>query len=281
MTIKKALYLAYKKLIYSPSPQLDADILLSFVLKKSKTYLYINTEKKLTTLQVNKFKKLINLRSKHQPIAYLTNQKEFFGFNFYVDKRVLIPRPETEILIELANKILNAQKIKTIADIGTGSGCIAITLKKINPYIHIFASDISASALQVAKKNSKHLQTKIKFLKGSLLTPYQHKKIDLYIANLPYVSPEIYKQEKSIKAEPKQALVAKNHGLEYIENLIYGIQLLKYKPKYLLLEINPNQYKKIKKISKYLPIKINAYRDLQKKIRILKINYHQSGEKKE
>lgn len=273
MTIKKALSFAYKKLIHFPSPQLDADILLSFVLKKPKTYLYINTEKKLTTLQVNKFKKLINLRSKHQPIAYLTNQKEFFGFNFYVDKRVLIPRPETETLIELVNKLLRTQKIKTVADIGTGSGCIAISLKKINPYIRIFASDISTPALQVAKKNSKFQQTKIKFLKGNLLTPYQHKKIDLYIANLPYVSPEIYKKEKSIKAEPKQALFAKNHGLEYIENIIYAIQLLKYKPKFLLLEINPNQFKKIKKISNYLPIKITAYRDLQKKIRILKINY--------
>jgi len=85
------------------------------------------------------------------------------------------------------------------------------------------------------------------------------------VANLPYVSPEIYKKEKSIKAEPKQALFAKNYGLEYIKNIIYGIQLLKYKPKFLLLEINPNQFKKIRKINNYLPIKITAYRDLQKK----------------
>jgi len=271
MTIKQALTWACIKLNKLDSPQLDAEVLLSFVIKKNKTELYTHPEKKITNKQTTVFKKLINKRAKNYPVAYLINSKEFFGYKFYVDKRVLIPRPETEIIIEKAFQLIEMYKLKTIADIGTGSGCIAITLKKIFPKLFINASDISELALQVAKKNARFHKTKIHFAKGDLLTPFQLKKIDLFIANLPYVSHKIYSQSKSIKTEPKHSLFAKKQGLEYIERILEESLSLKYKPKFLLLEISPEQFTKIKKITNKLHFQIKSYQDLQKNIRTLKI----------
>lgn len=106
MLIKEALIWANNKLKNLDSPQLDAEVLLSFILKKNKFFLYTHPEKKLSKLQLNKFKFLINKRKKNYPVAYLTNNKEFFGINFYVDNRVLIPRPETEILVEQAISLI-------------------------------------------------------------------------------------------------------------------------------------------------------------------------------
>jgi release factor glutamine methyltransferase len=271
MTIKQALTWACIKLNKSDSPQLDAEVLLSFVIKKNKTELYTYPEKKITNNEIVKFKKLINKRTKNYPVAYLINSQEFFGNTFYIDERVLIPRPETEILIEQAVQLIKIYKLKTIADIGTGSGCIAITLKKIFPKLFIIASDISQAALQVAKTNALLQRTKIHFIKGDLLTPFQLNEIDLFIANLPYVSPKIYSRSKSIQAEPKNALFAKKQGLEYIERILKNSLSLKYQPKFILLEINPEQFTKIKKITSKLHWQIKPYRDLQKHIRTLKI----------
>lgn len=245
MFIKEALNWAENKLKKLASPQLDAEVLLSFVLKKEKTFLFTYPENKLTNKQINKFKLLINKRVKNYPVAYLINHKEFFGLNFYVDQRVLIPRPDTEIMVEQAFKLIEKYKLKSVADIGTGSGCLAITIKKRHPKLDVYASDISLPALQVAKKNARLNNTKIIFKPGDLLTPYKHLKIDMFLANLPYLSQEIYHQAKTIKYEPKSALFAKKHGLEYIEATITNLKKLKYKPKYLLLEINPEQLTKI------------------------------------
>ena len=132
MTIQQSLAWATIKLQRKniPSATLDADILLSHTLNKDKAFIYAHPNHSLTQNQVTKFKKLINHRAKGEPVAYLIGHKEFYKLNFMVNKNVLIPRPETELLVD---EVLKNKKIKTIADIGTGSGCIAIALAKNNP----------------------------------------------------------------------------------------------------------------------------------------------------
>lgn len=226
MTIKQALIEATKKL----KSALDADILLSHAIDKSKEYLYTYPEKNLTKKQTEKYNRLIKKRIKKIPVAYLTNHKEFFNLDFYVDKNVLIPRPLTESLVEEVIKEAKNKKIN-IADIGTGSGCIAIALKKHLPQATVYATDISIAALNVAKKNAKKHRVKIKFFQGDLLAPLSNKKIDIIVANLPYLTKSQIKNE--LKYEPKTALLG---GDKYIKKLLRQAKELKYQPEKIFLE---------------------------------------------
>ncbi len=213
MNVKNALTVGAQKLKHIDSAQLDAEVLLSFVINKSKEFLYAHPETKLNWIQKIRFFYLINQRSKNWPVAYLTGIKEFYGRTFYVNKNVLIPRPLTEELIEKALAIIKLGY--SICDLGTGSGCIIITiikeLQKQNYNLNNFkfyASDISRKALQVAKKNARFHQVNqhIQFLQGDLLKPLPGKKIALIIANLPYLEANDL-NEPSIKKEPTLALL--------------------------------------------------------------------------
>ena len=191
MNISQALTSAYQKLIKAKinSAHLDAELLLSFTIKKSREYILAHPEKSLTKNQTNKFQNLITQRAKNIPIAYLTNSKEFYGRTFYVDERVLVPRPETEQIIDITKRILRnpiplkgigfPNKRTIIADIGTGSGCIITTMacELKNKNIKYFAIDISKDALAVARKNARlhGVDKKIKFLQGNLLEPFLKK----------------------------------------------------------------------------------------------------------
>ena len=284
MNIKQTLIWATNKLKIKTA-SLDAEVLLSNVLKKPKEFLYTYPEKELTNQQTEKFKKLISRRAKFEPIAYLTNQKEFYGLNFYVDKCVLIPRPETELLVEeVLSQIYKLQtksyKI-TIADIGTGSGCIAITLAKHLPKATIYAADISKTALTLAKKNAKKHQVKIKFYQGDLIKPLKNKKIDLIVANLPYLD-DNYKNllkssnKMSLKFEPKMALRGGKFGLDVYQRLFIQINQLKNKPKLIIGEIPHCYLNQTKKLTKkyFLKKEIIIKKDLAGLNRILIIkNY--------
>ena len=238
MNVKTALNWASKKLINIPSNTLDAEILLAFVLKKDKVWLFTNLQKNISFLNLLKFKRLINKRSKYFPVAYLTNHKEFYGLDFKINKNVLVPRPLTEDIINKALKIiaLNPKRPLTIADIGTGSGIIIISLAKklseqedLNNF-KFYASDISTSALKIAKYNAKkhNLQNNISFLKGSLLKPFKNLKIDLILTNLPYLTLNDFYKEKSIQQEPKIALIG-----NFYEQLFLQIKKDLQKSKYL------------------------------------------------
>lgn len=259
MTLQQTLLQAIKQLRTNcvPSAQLDAEVLLSLILKKPKAFLYSHPEYKLTESQTEKFKKLISQRIKNKPIAYLTKHKEFFGLDFYVDENVLIPRPETEILVEEvlkeSKKLQATSYIPTILDIGTGSGCIAIALKKFLPKAKIIAVDISEKALKVAKFNAKKHKVKIQLIKGDLLKPFLggtrqapacRFRPDIIVANLPYLTP-LQLEEKTIQSEPKKAIFGGHDGLKYFRRLFGQIGLLKFKPKEIFLEIDPNQRKKL------------------------------------
>lgn len=257
MDIKTALTYGSKKLNKTTTtPILDTEILLCFILKKPKEYLYSYSQKQISQTQKNKFKKLIARRAKSEPIAYITGYKEFYGLNFKVDKRVLIPRPETEIIIDEILK-LNLKKI-TIADIGTGSGCIAITLAKLLPKDKIIATDVSKLALQLARQNAKTHETKIKFVQGNLLEPINNEKVDLIVANLPY-GWEKWKnntsiETKGLKFEPPSALFTKKNGLYLYDHFFNQISKLKKRPQFIIAEFDPRQTNDIKKlIIKYLP----------------------------
>lgn len=265
MVIKEALITATNKLTIKniSTPSLDAEVLLAFILKKSREYLFTRPEKKLTADQLKKFNRLIKRRLKGEPAAYLKNLKEFYGLDFYVGKNVLIPRPETELIIDEVIKVTSdkrqaASSNKIIADIGTGSGCIAVTLKKYLRQTTVFATDLSAPALKIARKNARKHKAKIKFFRGDLLKPLKNKKIDLIVANLPYgkksVWPKTSPTASSLKYEPEIALYAKKSGLTLYEKLFRQIAERKQKPKFVICELDPGQKNKMQKLAKkHLP----------------------------
>ena len=282
--IREVLRKATKKLRkISKRPSLDIEILLAHVLKISKAKLFAYPEKKITKKQHSKFKKLVIRRLQHEPIAYITKNKEFYGLRFYVDKNVLIPRPETELLVEsaleLVKQLTRKDKRLTIADIGTGSGCIAITLAKYTERVRIYALEISDSVLKIAKRNAKKhkVLSKITFLKGNLFEPLKNRKLDIIIANLPYLTT---KQWMTLmpdirKYEPRQALDGGKDGLDYIKKLLSQITETKFPPKAIILEIGgKKEINKIKKLAKSLWPKsqIKVKKDLRKLDRVIIIS---------
>lgn len=268
MTIKQTLQNGYKALQKAgiASAHLDAEVILSFVLKKPKEYLYTYPEKILSKDAIHRVSELVKKRSKFYPIAYLINRKEFFGLDFYVNENVLVPRPETESLVEECLRYVRSGRDRSlrIAEIGTGSGCIAVALarhfdsrSKDRGKIKIFATDISAAALKIATRNArKHrVLSKIKFLKGNLLEPLKNKKLDLIVANLPYLDSD-YKNllnssdKKALKFEPKIALYSGKDGLDHYADFFEQVAKLKHKPKFILIEFGPKQTTALKKIIK-------------------------------
>ncbi|MCK4968422.1 MAG: peptide chain release factor N(5)-glutamine methyltransferase [Candidatus Aenigmarchaeota archaeon] len=280
MTIKELLQSGNESLSsFSDNPQLDSELLLGFIVKKTKHWLYMHEQELINNQQKKQWQKLIKQRQQGKPIAYLISQKEFYGLNFFVNQHVLIPRPESELLIEqiLLHHPINESLI--IADIGTGSGCLAITLAKYLPNAIVYAADISVHALSVAKKNARQHQVKINFRRGNLLKPLRNLKIDLVIANLPYLSPTVYRQTSmSIqKYEPKLALLSANNGLFYYQQLLAQIGSFFPSVKQIFLEIDSRQNKQIKTIIKQSTnqrisqAKIKISKDLQQQDRVVSI----------
>lgn len=272
MTIQDALRtgaqtLKSKKIL---SAALDADVLLCFVLKKSKEFVYAYPDTELTETQSKLFGKLIFEREKGIPIAYLTGTKNFYGMDLVVNKKVLIPRPETEILVEYA---INAiEKDEIVADIGTGSGCIAITVAKNSKAKKIYAVDPSSEAIAVAKQNAKKngVAKKVTFKRGSLLQPLKKEKIDVLLANLPYLNE---KETANLIAEPRTALYGGRTGAELYEQLIEQIAGLEHKPRMMIFEIGETQAKHLTEFAKqHLPqSKTTIIKDLCGFNRFLKI----------
>jgi len=251
---------------------LDKEILLSHVIKKSREFLFANPDFEISFWQKIKFESL--LRQRHIPIAYLIRHKEFFGLDFFVNKNVLVPRPDTELMVATAIAEINEQGTENknilLIDVGTGTGCIPIAIRKsvlsANPNFKMetIAIDISKKALCVAKKNAKKHNVEIEFLHGNLLEPiFQLSELRtenteiIITANLPYITEQQFKQEPSIQKEPKLALVADNEGLALYEELLKQIKQLLLTLDFRLLtmfEIDPTQTDKIKiMIKKYLP----------------------------
>jgi release factor glutamine methyltransferase len=254
------------------SAALDAEVLLSFVLKKPREYLLAHPEIFLTQEQKKELNKLIARRAKSEPVAYITNNKEFYGLDFYVDQNVLIPRPETELLVDEVISRTTIGNKTTIADIGTGSGCIAVAMAKNLPDVKIIATDISESALNIAKKNAKihGVDKQIRFFQRNLLENISDQ-FDFIIANLPYLPASEMKKE--IAYEPKLALFADNDGLELLE-IIIKQSMYRLKPHgIIILEIHPPQAETIRNSAEFQfpEAKVELRKDLANKERILMI----------
>ncbi len=265
MTIKKALVL------YSNQ---DCDLLLSFVLKKTKEFLYLNPEHEISRTKLIAFKKLVSQRAKGKPIAYLLGYKYFFGLKFKVTKDTLIPRPETELLVDEVLSYCHSELVEEslanhrdpappeadqddskirILDVGTGSGCIAISLAK-NLSANITASDTSTSALRVARANAKTHKSKVKFIKSDLLKGIKQPDFDIIVANLPYGWREwknnTTANTKGLKFEPSQALFTGKMGLALIDQLLKEVKNIPYQPRLILLEFDPRQKIKLAQLIK-------------------------------
>ena len=173
---------------YIKTPKLDAEILLSSVLKKSIKQIIFDDKIKINQKQLKLYRDLVTRRKYGEPVAYILNKKEFWKYNFYVDRNVLIPRPDTEIIIEETLKLLNKDAKKSVLDIGTGSGCIIISLAKERSKLYGSAIDISKKAIKVAKINAKihQLKNRINFYNSSVDNFFKGK-YDLIISNPPYI----------------------------------------------------------------------------------------------
>ncbi len=289
MTIKNKIIEASKDLKKSKinSYQLEAELIISFVLKISREQLFTNNNQEITKKQDIQINNLIKERLTGEPIAYLLKEKNFYNLSFFVNKDTLIPRPESELIIEqVLQEIKNKnQDKKIIIDIGTGSGCLIISLAhnlKRQDNIKYLGIDISPLAIKVAQKNSrKHqLNKKIKFISGNLLEPIiknlnEEKNIDIIIlANLPYLTKKEIKESPSIKHEPYTALYGGIDGLQYYRKLLAQIKKIKANNNISIYqEISPWQKNPLrdltkKKLGLYNP-KIKVIKDLSKKDRLI------------
>ena len=287
--------------------RLDAELILASIFDKDRTFLHAHADEELTAEQQKVVDDMLLRRQKHEPLAYILGYKEFYGHKFYLTRDVLIPRPETEALVDIASELYQklstdaikpvkttgaakaAQTVQSgepikILDLGTGSGCIALSLaSKLSQStknhaepeanIQIVASDISAKALACAEYNAQKLQIKsISWVKSNLLKSkaFKNQTFDIIVANLPYVDkawPWIDKN--TLKYEPKLALYASNYGLGLIKNLIDKAPKYLKKGGFLVLEADICQHQAIldyaaekNKLQEYVPVVSNDAQNL-------------------
>ena len=276
MTITEALDKAYIKLEKNvKQPRLDAEVVLSSLLKKDRSYLTAHGREELPTLEARQFEKLIKRRAENEPLAYILGYQPFYSQNFFVNKHTLIPRPETEQLIDEIEKHFRPTDKLTIIDVGTGCGNIALTLAREFKNSAVFALDISKRALKVAEKNKTNLQIKnVKFLHSDLLSVLPKVRADIIVANLPYLTTKDLKNSptaKELSFEPRKALLAKNNGLGLIYKIIkQGVTAMNPKGK-MYLECEPSQSQQIEKWIKKekLPYNFTVIKDFNKHDRVI------------
>ncbi len=276
------------------SARLDAEILLSFALGKPREFLILNPGQRITNYQLRAYQNLIKKRAQNYPIAYIVGHKEFYDLDFLVTKDVLVPRPETELLVELAldycrgracpcPKKATARVAPTkILDLGTGSGCIGLTLAKHLPRARVICADISPKALAVARKNAHQLKlSSVQFVLSDLLAKVKTTP-NIIVANLPYLTIDELK-EPSISQEPRLALYGGKDGLALYEKLFQQLHAIHgnvglcqtaksdiAKNPCLFLEISESQGKKITALARrYFPkAKVEIKKDLAGKHRV-------------
>ena len=229
---------------------LDSEILLSKTLNKTRENILINLDQKINKKNISVFKKYLQRRLNNEPIAYILEEKEFWSKKFYINKSTLIPRPETELLVDKILKIYKKKRI-SILDIGTGSGCIIISLLSSLNNSYGIGIDISKNAILTAKKNASNykLTKRVKFLNKSFRNIFG-KKFDLIVTNPPYIdSKDIKNLSDDIKKyEPRLALDGGNDGLDLIKKIIYKSKYILKIKGLLALEIGNEQIKKVSKI---------------------------------
>lgn len=257
----------------SRSPRLDAELLLTHSLGfKNRVELYTNFERPLTDEEVENYRQLIIRRAKGEPVAYITGKKEFFGLEFHVERGVLIPRPETEFLVEVVYDYIKGKEGLKVVDVGTGSGCIVLTLCKLTGGKHQFYGiDISNKALSVAELNRERLGCSgVSFLKGDLLSPVDFP-VDVLVSNPPYVPIGDPRLDKEVlKFEPAVALFGGKTGYEIIERLIAQASE-KLKPGgFIALEVGEGQADRVASLLESFGFRsVSVLKDLSKIDRVV------------
>jgi len=235
------------------NPQLDSEILLSNSIKKNKKYIVLNPKELLNLEQSRKFKKLIERRKKGEPIAYIINKKEFWKNEFYVNKDVLIPRPDTELIIEQVLKIYSKETQLQALDMGTGSGCILLSILKERLNFYGTGIDISKKSINISKFNAKQLNltNRVKFFHSSV-DNFKIGKYDLIVSNPPYIEflDLKYLEKDIVNFEPKLALSGGFDGFVKIRKFINNAKTLIKKNGKFILEIGFNQKNRVKEILK-------------------------------
>ena len=230
------------------TPQLDSEILLSKSINKDKKHIILNPKEVLNFKKLKKFDDLIKRRAKGEPIAYLTNKKEFWNDEFFVNNDVLIPRSDTEIIIEQVLKIYSKKSKAQVLDIGTGSGCIILSIIKERPNFYGTGIDISKKSINVSKFNTKQLNltNRVKFF-HSCIDNFIIGKYDLIVSNPPYIelSNLKYLDKDIVNFEPKLALNGGCDGFSNIRKVINKASILIKRKGKLILEIGFNQREKV------------------------------------
>lgn len=209
---------------------IDARMLLQYVLNESPVFLHTHDDQTLTSQQQQHFSQLVARRLNGEPVAYLTGEREFYDLTFKVTPAVLIPRPETELLVELALQRLPVDQVCHVLDLGTGSGAIALTIAKQRPRANIVAVDISIDAIEIARVNAENMGIKnVSIIIGNWFNELCREQFDLIISNPPYVAAEdSHLKRGDLRFEPQVALIADADGLSCLHEIISTA------PKYLL-----------------------------------------------
>jgi release factor glutamine methyltransferase len=245
-TIKSWLVEATKKLLEAEiiTAVLDCELILTNILEVERTYLHAHPEKIISPKQLRAINRMFKKRLKNIPMSYILKYKEFYGRKFFTDKAVLIPRPESEDIIDVVKSICKQPDFKnnevTLVDIGTGSGCLGITAKLEVPRLEVTLSDVSIDALRVARFNAVKLRADLDITSGNLLENINERP-DIIIANLPYVD-KSWDRSSETDHEPTKALFAKDNGMALIKKLIRQAEKLQRAGSYLILEADPRQH---------------------------------------
>ena len=253
MNIESALNISNNilKNTYSNSYQLDSELLMSKILEKDRKFIILNSNKKLSEEKFEKFNYLVKKRSKGEPIAYLLNKKDFWKYEFYVDKGILIPRPDSELIVEQILELTKHKKNLTILDIGVGSGCLLLSVLKERKDFHGVGIDISKKCIDISKINASNLDIskRVKFFKSDI-DNFRFGKYDLIISNPPYIKKLDFNNLKKdvINFEPKLALYGGLDGTSEIRKVIKkSSELIKKNGKFIL-EIAYDQKNKVIKL---------------------------------
>lgn len=250
MQIKTAIINA-TSLLATTSPRFDAENILAYVLKVSRSYCFTHPEKALTEEQEKSFAQLIERRCQGEPVAYIVGKQGFWQSDFLVTPATLIPRPETEMLVENALALLSSDHEMRVADLGTGSGAIAVSIAQERPKWRIFATDISQEALAVAKENAAlHKLKNVEFQQGSWCLPILGKTFHAIVANPPYIADnDPHLSMGDLRFEPQAtALVSGADGLDAIKEIISNVGDHLVRGGYLLLEHGYAQGKGVREL---------------------------------
>lgn len=260
-----ALATATTQLLHSETPRLDAEVLLSHVLGVKRSYLLTWPEKILTPSQYTQYQSLLALRTQGKPIAYLLGYKEFWSLKLQTTTETLIPRPETELLVELALAHLPINNPTQVIDLGTGTGAIALAIASERPHCSILASDNSPAALKIAHHNAQQLGLdQVKFILSDWWTELKEIKTQLVVSNPPYIAiDDPHLTQGDVRHEPRQALVAGVDGLTAIRQLVRQSYSHLITGGWLLLEHGYNQAASVQALLKQQGYQsVTTYHDL-------------------